>query len=205
MLDTNAERAGIEERYEVACNASSLKVEAEKGGPADVLIAAGWARNIGTELMRMHTDVRRPKQFSEDIVRMRAGEIPLKRDRPDMDRARREVVDAMREALRISAEIVVGRSGVDDRLLVWAIGRGIGAGTLRHALVYWLTKGCPVCSGLGKLRMPSAPVLGPSCWKCEGKGEMPKPQMDGASVVLAHLDYCVNVARGSIKKRLRGG
>lgn len=46
----------IEERYSSAVTASSLKVEADKGGAADVLIAAGWSPSrIGSALMRLHT------------------------------------------------------------------------------------------------------------------------------------------------------
>ncbi|MBK5204345.1 MAG: hypothetical protein JJD98_02740 [Polaromonas sp.] len=53
MLD---EVPGIEERYVTANNTSNLKVEAERGGAADLLIAAGWsASRLGAALMRLHT------------------------------------------------------------------------------------------------------------------------------------------------------
>ena len=42
MQDTDAP-AGIDERYSVACAASNLRVEADRSGPADVIIAAGWS------------------------------------------------------------------------------------------------------------------------------------------------------------------
>ena len=53
----NSERAGVEEQYISACSASNLRVEAERGSSADVLIAAGWlpSRAVGAVLLRLHT------------------------------------------------------------------------------------------------------------------------------------------------------
>ncbi len=49
-----------EERYLTATNTSNLKVQAERTGAADVLIAAGWsASRIGGALMRLHTKATR--------------------------------------------------------------------------------------------------------------------------------------------------
>lgn len=45
-----------EERYLSASNSSNLKVDADKHGDADVMIASGWsASRIGGALMRLHT------------------------------------------------------------------------------------------------------------------------------------------------------
>lgn len=54
---TNDDRAGIEESYSTACNSSNLRVEADRGSNADILIAAGWlpSRAIGAVLLRLHT------------------------------------------------------------------------------------------------------------------------------------------------------
>ena len=61
MLDGNNDDRNppmtVEERYESACGASSLRVQAEKGGPADLLIAAGWSESrIGMALLRLHSE-----------------------------------------------------------------------------------------------------------------------------------------------------
>lgn len=49
-------KTSTEERYIVATNTSNLRVEAEKRGDADVLIASAWAPGrIGGALMRLHT------------------------------------------------------------------------------------------------------------------------------------------------------
>lgn len=57
MLEGNTEKPGVEERYESACGASSLKVQAERGGPGDLLIAAGWSeQRTGMALLRLHSE-----------------------------------------------------------------------------------------------------------------------------------------------------
>lgn len=54
---SNEDRPDIAERYATACNSSNLRVEAERGSSADILIAAGWlpSRAIGAVLLRLHT------------------------------------------------------------------------------------------------------------------------------------------------------
>lgn len=49
-----------EERYLSATQSSNMRVEAEKHGDADVMIASGWsASRIGAALMRLHTKATR--------------------------------------------------------------------------------------------------------------------------------------------------
>ncbi len=49
-----------EEKYLVATNTSNLRVQSERTGAADVIIAAGWsASRIGGALMRLQTKVTR--------------------------------------------------------------------------------------------------------------------------------------------------
>ncbi len=48
--------ASTEERYISATNTSNLRVEADRNGPGDILICAGWsASTLGLALMRLHT------------------------------------------------------------------------------------------------------------------------------------------------------
>jgi hypothetical protein len=47
----------VEEKYTSAIHASNLRVEADKGGSADVLIAVGWSPSrLGAALMRLHSE-----------------------------------------------------------------------------------------------------------------------------------------------------
>lgn len=56
-MNDNNDRPDIAERYATACNASNLRVEAERGSSADVIIAAGWlpSKAVGAVLLRLHT------------------------------------------------------------------------------------------------------------------------------------------------------
>ena len=47
----------VEEKYTSAIHTSNLRVEADKGGSADVLIAVGWSPSrLGSALMRLHSE-----------------------------------------------------------------------------------------------------------------------------------------------------
>ncbi len=72
-----------EEKYLVATNTSNLRVEAERTGAADVIIAAGWsASRIGGALMRLHTKATRDNlALVHEQVRMKADRLGI--ERPD--------------------------------------------------------------------------------------------------------------------------
>lgn len=69
-----------EERYLIAAQSSNLRVEADKHGDADVMIAAGWsASRIGGALMRLHTKATR------DILAVVHTQVALEADRLNID------------------------------------------------------------------------------------------------------------------------
>ena len=66
----------IEERYISATQATNLKVEAEKSGPADVLIAAAWSMSrVGAALVRLSSEwdgsAKRPRMSDTDLILLR--------------------------------------------------------------------------------------------------------------------------------------
>jgi hypothetical protein len=207
MLDTN-ERAGIEERYEVACNASSLKVEAEKGGPADVMIAAGWSDSrVGMALLRLHSEwdgAAKPKRMGEAAIRALAEANPDDHGKPRKTWARSESVAWYRKELRLLAQSLKSRATVLEQLTHWAILRGIDPLVVGPAVLHWLAPTCTVCDGHGRRKIPDAPALSAKqCHACQGTGNAHAPE--GSGRVLTHIDYVVQVARQSLKKRLRPG
>ncbi len=69
-----------EERYLTASNSSNLRVEADKHGDADVMIAAGWsASRIGGALMRLHT---KPTRDNLALVHV---QVALEADRLNLE------------------------------------------------------------------------------------------------------------------------
>ena len=76
--------ASTEERYISATNTSNLRVEAERIGPGDILICAGWsASTLGLALMRLHTkpDTAALEKVHQQVA-MRASEWGI--ERPDV-------------------------------------------------------------------------------------------------------------------------
>jgi hypothetical protein len=221
MLDTT-ERASVDERYEVACNASSLVVSAEKGGPGDVLIAAGWSDSrIGMALLRLHSEwdgAAKPARLSEPQIKVlaakfrddeaKAKESARARGKPYTpqgspgSRARTEAMAWYRRELRLLAQSLKTRGVVIEQLTAWALIKGVDAAAVGPAGHHWLAPTCSVCDGLGQRKAPDAPALsGKVCHACSGTGNAYPP--NGSGRLLAHIDYVVQVARQSLKRRLR--
>jgi hypothetical protein len=52
------ETASIDEQYTSATNTSNMRVEADRRGDADLVIAAGWSNSrLGMTLLRLHTRI----------------------------------------------------------------------------------------------------------------------------------------------------
>lgn len=107
MLDGNNERPGIEERYEAACSTSTLKVHAERSGPGDLIIAAGWSEHqTGMALLRLHsewTGAAKPRRMSEATVRANAEKLRAADEAARVNRERENGELARLEGLRDQA------------------------------------------------------------------------------------------------------
>lgn len=223
MLDTNEARPDISERYETATHASRILLEEHRTGAADVLVAAGWSpTRIGMALLRLHSEwtaAAKPKRLSAASVAQLA--IMVRRDdnaaqdsatargvryeppkTSAQQRAQAEADKWFANELRLLAIGLKSRATVREQLAPWAAGRGIASEVVAEALLHWLSPTCPHCDGHGLRKVPNSPALSArQCSKCQGTGNKPAPQ--GSGKVLAHIDYCLGVARGSLTKRLR--
>ena len=196
MLETN-ERPGVVERYESACNASSLKLahteSGRSGGPADVLIASGAvahvedksrdanAARVGMALLRLHSEW--------------SGAAKPQRLRPDA------VAGIAAQIKRVSLK---SRSAVWSHLMPWAQDKGIPESQVSQALFHWLDPACGYCGGHGLHKAKDAPaLLAKQCTKCNGTGNKPIP--DGGFRVLSYISHCTSQARTSISRRLQAG
>lgn len=231
MLADGNERAGVQEQYEVAGNTSNLRVEAEKRGAGDVMIAGGYAAGVdahvmsptrlGMALLRLHSEwssAAKPKrvprrtmeilgaQIKNDDVRAQA-EARRKGEKyanpgPVAPRAQAMADSWFANELRILAVGLKSRPLVWEAIGPWAATKGIPTEVVGAALLHWLDHACPICDGHGLRKVPDAPALSArQCTKCNGTGHRTAP--DGAGRVLGHLDYCLGLARGSLKQRLR--
>lgn len=146
---TNDDRAGIEEQYSQACTSSNLRVEADKRGPADVLIASGMSNSrIGGALMRLRTE------YGSDSVPRRSATATDHR----LMMARLKTLPAVLQAVTSQAH-------------QWGIDRpeAVALAVVSH----WLDDLCRYCEGRGKQRIKDTPTLsGKNCKHCKGTGRI---------------------------------
>jgi hypothetical protein len=212
MFDTT-DKPGVDEQYQVAGNASNLTVEADRRGAGDVLIAAGWSESrVGMALLRLHSEwdrAAKPRRPDRDsiaklaaIIRAEDAKAKERPKEPPEVRAQRAADSWYANELRLLANSLKSRSAVWAQLLPWATLKGIDPDVVAAALLYWLDPICGSCRGLQFLKAANSPALSAKlCPKCRGSGRAQVPA--GSAKVLWHLDYCVGVARGSLRKRLR--
>lgn len=170
----------IEEKYTTAINTSNLRVEADKGGSADVLIAVGWsASRLGAALMRLHTEYegaglsRNPSRTDMSLLLSKL----------------KSMADVRREA-----EIQANTWRIDD-----------AAHVAFAVVLYWLDQRCRVCEGRGAKVIPGTPALqSKPCRVCCGSGKAATPHSDAGKRLANYFDDCVSLAQHSIRKRLHG-
>jgi hypothetical protein len=196
----------VDERYQAASNASDLTVDADQRGPIDVVIAAGWSESrVGMALLRLHSawNAARPRPYTDQHVADHAATLPLKKGKPDLRRAREDLLTAYITAVRITAERLRGREAVEAQLLAWAALKGIDAAIVGPTLTHWLAPQCPACLGRGKRRHADAPVLAGECDSCHGSGKRARPL--GSGQMYGYIEDALNKGRQSLRKRLRPG
>lgn len=215
MATTSAEPRTLEERYGLARNTSDLTSSGALG-PAegftnralDILGAAGMMgqrHRLGMALIALQSEwdgCEKPPKRTEAQIEARAAELPDKRGRPDIRRARAEALVWHATALRQRAMSLRGRSVVLGLLTDWAALRGVDVDLLSPALFHWLAPTCAVCDGHGKLKRPDAPVLGATCYHCHGSGTWTRPL--GASAIHEHIADCIGKAKSGMAGKLRG-
>lgn len=172
----------VTELYTSATHASNLRVEADRNGPADLLIASGWSPSrLGSALLRLHSEydgVEHPKRGTEIYVHEFTMMLGKLKSLPDV-----------RYQLTMQAE-------------KWQIA---DAGNVAASvLMWWLDKVCSKCHGVRFEVIPGTPSLsGRLCKRCHGTGEAPLLHLSDARKLANHIEVCVQSARQSIKKRLR--
>lgn len=168
----------VEESYVSATTSSNLRCEADRRTDVDVLIAAGCTPGIlGAALMRLHSEY---------------------------DGTAKPAVMTATEAL-----LLMGKLKSLPRVLAaiedWAVLRGMEqARRLAQSVVaHWLDARCQPCHGRGHEQIAGTPHLGRACKACKGTGKRKEPMGEAGRRALNMLDECVQVARASMRKRLR--
>lgn len=217
----------VDERLARAANTSNLRVEAERRGDADVLIASGLTTQtleyvIGRQLIALHSEwdsaehPRMPKPH--DIERIAAGLPPMVDIEvlgPDGGKTRKSVprlvaakIEAEKwfdvERLRLLGKLKT-LPAAQAGLVEWATLKGVegAAAKVRSVLFWWLDHQCPRCNGTKYEVVPgtnrqSNRTCPPA--GCNGVGERPLPYGKDGRQIEAHMIDCVHRARQKIRR-----
>ena len=145
----------IEEANTAAIVSSHLRVEADRPGAADFLIAAGWSQSrIGLAMLRLHTEWERaakPRPVSKEAVERIAKEMPKENpeDPPNMAAALAEVARweanewmLVIQQLKTWNGVATILTGQMDKWKVYDAGA-----KAPKVILWWMNQNCPVCNG----------------------------------------------------------
>lgn len=169
----------VEEAYTRAGTSSSnLKVDPDRRGDADVLIAAGWSPGmLGGALMRLRGEWDSTAQ--------------QRRSHPEADAV--QLLSRLRSLAQVLEAVehwAAAKRLADPRCLA------------RTSVCYWLDPTCRACMGRGSALVPGTPMLGRVCTACGGSRKAREPMGQDGRRMLNMLDDCVSRRNQSMKKRL---
>lgn len=220
-------KPNTEEQYTAATHASNLRVQAERGGSADMLIAAGWsASRIGASMIRLHSEwegLAKPARPTRDAIKVLADSYKKGKDGKvqfdaetrllPLDAAYREANAWYLHEMAMIFQQMKTLPEVRRGLVLWARQHQM-ADADRHVaevISWWLDHRCPVCQGRAKEHIVGTPSLShKDCRACKGTGEtkIPADYENGnylreSKKLLRFINDCVKSAQASIRGRLQ--
>lgn len=197
-----------QERYTRAVQSSSLRVEADVRGDADVLIAAGWCKSkFGGALMRLQAEwdgaerwgvkvpVRPTKRaiMAEAQVTIKGGVRKI--TTASMEAARKKLESYYEAEMRKLAVALKSLPEVITMLELKLLLDGQSAELAAPLVLYWLDPVCRVCSGTGL-----QPRSEKGCGKCrEHPGRAPAQGGEAAKGLLQMMDDLARAAGWEVK------
>lgn len=215
MTETQNPPATVEERYTTAANTSNLTVKAGKGGAGDLLIAAGWSKNlIGTALIRLHGEwdaAEKPHPLTrhalDALARTIAREQGAEVASDDHRRAAKaQAAEWLEHEQRMLMRKLKTLAYVQQQVHMWALERDIAnyADQVAAGILWWLAPTCPACHGRRWEPIPGTPKLSNrSCQTCQGSGQRSIPNGLVGRQIVGFFDDCVNSAHASMRAKLR--
>ncbi|NMM21829.1 MAG: hypothetical protein HHJ15_18070 [Rhodoferax sp.] len=163
-----------EERCTTAIHASNLRVEADRTGSADVIIAMGMSRSrLGAPLLRLRSEwdgagLLQPGQVTPHEFALLLGRL--------------KTLPSVRYELGLQAAR-------------W----GISADVVAAVLLWWLMPVCQVCHGR-KYELEHGATSHRHCKHCKGTGQETLPHGEAGRKIEDHMTYCMGAFRDSVKK-----
>jgi len=218
------DKPNVEERYTQATHATNLRVQDERGGAGDLLIAVGWSPfRLGAAMLRLHSEwdgAEKPEKPTAKRIHALAATVkdiqvngktvpgfelvdgkPVSRDLWAYQEAHRwyeHELGILMGKLKTLPEV---RNQVAIKAYVWHIPDPWGAAAA--VIKFWLDQTCQACDGQKYRRIPGTPSLSTRpCGSCFGSGLGRVPYRDDGKRLANYMDDCVSRARQSIKGRL---
>jgi|GEM_PF-3394632 len=200
----------IDDRYISATHASNLRLEADKPGPLDVVIAVGWCKQklygAMTRLFSEYDGVSHPKPMSAVMVGGLAQTLDSCKKVIGLERAQimadswyaQELVMMMMRlkslpAIRHELTYQAGRMGIESPREVAV------------AVIMWMLDDvCDTCHGaIRDVAKNEAYIPKPIvCPTCRGSGKKKMPYGDSGRDLVGYIQEIMGDARNSTKKRL---
>lgn len=213
MHDDSDQQRSVSEAYASAVTSTNMRVEADRRGDADVIIAAAWSMSrVGSVLLRLHSEFDRserprpvqPEQFLA-LVPLKVGQARVS----EKDRASRARALAHGANVAAISQLLSGLHSmpaacvqVADRCARWGMHDADAAA--RTMVRWWLHSRCPACGGTMYQVAPGAQRhTGKACKACHGVGTVPVPLGQDGRRVANWMDSAVEAARHQIRNRLR--
>lgn len=213
------EKRGIEEAYTSAMSTSNLRVEADRRGDADIIIASGWSQGrIGGALMRLHTEYdasEKPRTlslefFMPDMVKKAAAVAKDgKVSREEMGRLRKAASRMAHEFNLNQLRIFLGKlkalSDVRTQTTLELVKRGVDdAEAVGVEIVrWWLNQTCHVCRGTKFQTVEgTGRHNGKACVACYGTGKSEAPHEQTGRKLATWMDHCVERHRATVGRRV---
>lgn len=193
MTDTE-DKPTLAERYGRAINSSDLRVRELRQSDADVLIAAGWTRELGTLLYRLAAEY---DQVKGDVLKTAAndqtGVLLILMNLKTLNPAKEAIA---RYALEMATK---RRFSLDDKTVTTIAG---------HCLIAWLDPICHGCGGRGFNGGYNGRVHS-ICRACKGTGKHIERAIESAeqrafaAQMKSEMKRMFNVADGRLRKFLK--
>ena len=195
----NDEKRGVEEAYQCAGTSSNLRVEADRQGDADILIAAGWTpRMMGAAAIRLRGEWDRSEK-PRLLAKVEAQKLAAAE--PKSPSGASAVQVHYWQQLRELAGKLKSFRAVMDPLGVYMHGDWRNA---RDVVLWWLEQNCAACGGTKWEVVKGTNRHGNKlCRRCGGSGLAEAPHGAVGRKAANFLDDSVQSARDSIKRRLQ--
>lgn len=198
----------VEERYTTATHTSNMRVEADKRGDADLMIAAGWCSStLGSALLRLHSEwdgLAKPRKMTKAAIEAYAATLDGT-EKQKLLVANRDATAWHIHEIKLMLGQLKGLPSVREQLIVTAHRMGIAnpVDVAVAVLVWWLDHVCLSCHGQQREVIKDTPILSDVvCPVCRGSGERELPHGQDGRAIERVIKESLGMARTGIKKRL---